>query len=500
MNTRREVLKAGLAGFGLVVGGTYLRWTQAATTPVPLLDAVSAVCHRLGAAGWREMLLDVTGGEFDMLAGDMKAELAKPLSKLNRECPGFGDFAASGNRAIEPGQPDYSLLYHALAAPSVIYRRNGQVLGAFPTLAEIETVENYIYASRKQSLARLRSSFANESLGIVTFALQYRNAPMSVSGAHAQLCFSRTGVARIGELGPHYDARLRAFTGFDNEHPHEFHVVPRRYAAYLAVQRKAGSGGFGPQDLQPGDDQRLFWVPVHKLFSGKQCLTDVHLTLEFDRTMLNDELASFHRFLQYQGLANNWSGPHLEEFPFSIRNERIASLATQPDYGTGVLEPRANTLVEEAWYHDQRLTFPVDPKYSGNEGNLQLSSLFVLPGAQPPKTPGYQEDAEQETGRPAPEYINIRHRVIDGRIDDLNDRPNLMEILRVGGYNAQHYIDYSGDGWIVARSPELAAAGVTHNVPAFCMVGLPDFLPQFGQRELMLWWENEVPEALRAAL
>jgi hypothetical protein len=71
------------------------------------------------------MLLDVTGGQLDILATDLQSELAKPLGSIDRSYPGFGDFAMLGHRAIEPGQPDYSLLYHALAAPSVLTGRNG---------------------------------------------------------------------------------------------------------------------------------------------------------------------------------------------------------------------------------------------------------------------------------------------------------------------------------------------------------------------------------------
>ena len=81
------------------------------------------------------MLLDVTGGELDILAVDLKRELAKPLSRIDRDYPGFGDFVSSADKAIEPGHPDQSLLYHALAAPTVVFDRNGYELRGFPTLA-----------------------------------------------------------------------------------------------------------------------------------------------------------------------------------------------------------------------------------------------------------------------------------------------------------------------------------------------------------------------------
>jgi hypothetical protein len=502
MSTRREFLKAGAVGLGVAWAGTYAQLTTAAPTG-PLIDKVQAVCRRLGAAGWRQMLLDVTGGEFDMLAADLKAELARNLSRINRGYPGFGDFAMAGHRGIEPGQPDYSLLYHALAAPSVVSDRNGAPLKAFATLAEIDAVESYVYAARRVSLNDLRGDIGKQPVAIVTFATQYRNAPMAVNGCHAQLCFSRAGIGRIGNLEPHYDPRLRAFVGSDESHPFDFHVVPRRFSHYLAVQMPidpAAPDRFGPQDRLESDDVRQFWVPLHKLFDGPECLAGMDLQLILTRGMLNDELAAFHRFLDEEGLQNNWTGQHLQQFPFAIRDERIASLSSTGEFGPGVLIPRANTMVEEAHYQGARLTFPVDPRYSGKASNLQLSSLFVLPGGRALTSPQYLHDAEQNTGRSAPEYINIRHRVVNGRVDNLNDRPHLMDILKRGNYEAQHYIDFSGDGWVAAGSVELAKAGIATSKPAFCMIGLPDFLPKLGQRELMLWWNRDVPEALRKAL
>ena len=57
------------------------------------------------------------------------------------------------------------------------------------------------------------------------------------------------------------------------------------------------------------------------------------------------------------------------------------------------------------------LTFPVDGRYMSDPQNNQLSSLQVLPAA-PPGEPEYLDDASQQTQRPAPEYVNIRHRVM----------------------------------------------------------------------------------------
>src|SRR4051812_46850467 len=105
-----------------------------------LIDEVKTVCADLAGHGWADLLgrhgLDIT-------AADLRAELAKGLN-VRREDPGFEDFAAEGHHGIEPGQPARSLLYHALASPNVVGTADGKRLGKFPTLAQLEAVENYV--------------------------------------------------------------------------------------------------------------------------------------------------------------------------------------------------------------------------------------------------------------------------------------------------------------------------------------------------------------------
>jgi hypothetical protein len=110
------------------------------------------------------------------------------------------------------------------------------------------------------------------------------------------------------------------------------------------------------------------------------------------------------------------------------------------------------------------------------------------------------EDAAQTTQRPGPQYVNIRHRVLpNGQIENLNQRPDMEEIMRRGGYQTLHYFDSAGDGWIEAHCPQLEWQ-VDANMPAYCMVALPDFFPLVTQRELMLWWRDKVPKPVRDAL
>ncbi|HEY0035885.1 MAG TPA: hypothetical protein VGB66_04310, partial [Longimicrobium sp.] len=275
--SRRTFLQQMALGAGTVMVSGAWRFDFGAPEGA-LIDAVAAACRRLGPLGWTRMLKDATGGALDIEARDLAGQLAKPL-RVDRSYPGFGDFDTAGTRGIEPGAPDRSLLYHAFASPGVYATRTG-TLGGFPTLAEIEAVENYVYGVRPPTLDQLRARARGNPLGIVVFALQYRNTPNSVHGRHAELCFSRTGMARIGTIGPQYDARTRGFEGVDPARPFEFRVVPQRFAAYVAMKAPGQAGNFGPQDALACDGQLNFWVPLHKLFNGRECIAGTDVVLE----------------------------------------------------------------------------------------------------------------------------------------------------------------------------------------------------------------------------
>jgi hypothetical protein len=86
------------------------------------------------------------------------------------------------------------------------------------------------------------------------------------------------------------------------------------------------AGGFGPQDALADYEDREFWVPLHKLFSGRECIAGLDLQVALSSGLRNDLLASFHRFLESQGFRNNYYGEVLKEYPFTIENSLIAEL------------------------------------------------------------------------------------------------------------------------------------------------------------------------------
>jgi hypothetical protein len=55
---------------------------------------------------------------------------------------------------------------------------------------------------------------------------------------------------------------------------------------------------------------------------------------------------------------------------------------------------------------------------------------------------------------PAPSYVHGRTKVLDGRMHDLNDAPEVVQAMKVGVYEALHYVDFTGEGWIEIDFPE----------------------------------------------
>jgi hypothetical protein len=442
-------------------------------------DAVKKVCLRLGPKGWGGLLkhhgLDIT-------KADLEKELSRELKGIDRTVPGFEDFALEGRRGIEPGIPARSLLYHALASANVVDDAAGHRLKDFPTLAEIEAVENYVFGATPPSVQELRALAANRLLAVAVFALEYRPAHETVHRSHADLCFSRTGVARVGNKSAHYDPARRGFLPLvKGDRPHDIRVLPARYAPFVAVQRHGDVDSFGPMNAQGLDARHDFWVPLHKLFPGRECLRSLELTCTLSAHHVNEKLRRIHVAANLEGgdKAWGWGEPDISKAPFVIR-ETLAELSSDPDHGLGLLLPVAHPLVEEARYKGRVLTFTVP-----RSAELLSSSLYI------------SADGERRKG---PEFVHARHAVTAGGANiNLNDEAAVAQAVHKGNYQAKHYVDHTADGWIEALCPEIAA-DIPRRVPAYSLVTPPDFFFSTDQRELAEWTEQSVRGALRRSL
>lgn len=461
-----------------------------------LINEVKAVCDRLAPLGWRELLWTVTANQTNAnrldisqpTAADLRTELSKMLPVIDRSQPGFEDFSRDGNRGITPGLPARSLLYHAIASPNVLHDATGVKLRGFPTLREIETIENFVFAESARSIQDVLQQAGQNELAVVVFAYEYRPARDTCSRLQADLAFSRTGVSRVGTMPMRYDPERRGFWAEADANPFGIRVCPARYGAFLAVRLRGNKSKFLPMRHQPptdgtnpqGDAALSFWVPVHKLFEGMECLQGLGLKVLFNARHFNEKIRRIHIAL---GEANPPTTP-----PHRFSNG-IAEFENSPDLCQGLLSPVPHArLVEPA---------------TNNDGGFVTYSVPANQSFFGAFEPGVGSDAFGEV-RPAPAYIHARTQVDNGTLIDLGSdpsRPDVRQNVRDGGYDALHYLDFTGDGQIGvvcdALSGQAGIAAGSH--PAYSLVAAPDFFPSAGQREMSEWTTSkEVPASLQA--
>ncbi len=408
---------------------------------MPLISDVEHACTRLAPAGWRDLLMH---HGLDITSTSLREELARPL-QIDRTQAGFEDFSADATRGIEPGRPADSLLFHAFASPNVVTGVNGETLTAFPTAAEIEHILNYVYGATPPTLAALQQRAGEAPLAIAVFAYEYRPYAETVHSRQADLCFSRTGVARVGTANALYNPQQRGFLPFVEGQPNQMRVIPARYGAFIAARHTGQPTRFGPMDAQPIDVDLEFWVPLHKVFDGNECLAGMDLTVQLKNHQINEKIAQIHRRFPDTG----WQEPDILNAPFVI-TEGLCHWANTDEFAPGLLMPDAKkALVELAYYQDRPLSFMMPP----NTGGL----------------------------------VHGRHHLRDdGSIEDLNQREDVDAIVKAGGYRALHYQDAMADGWVRAHCPALELASIA----AYSIIGAPDFFPLCGQRELKRWSSN----------
>ena len=449
-----------------------------------LIDVVKKTIVRLWSedSAW-QVVFAKQGFDFsidDISAMDAATLISHLLGdnlEIDRTVKGFEDFALAGKRMIEPGKPAQSLLYHAFASPNMYYTNdNGDHLTAFPSLFEIDALENFIYALQPLDINALIQEEGPDNVAIAMFSYEYRQALNTTHRKHADMCFSRTGVARVGTDPHKYEPNLRAFTTFLDQESKGMRVTPARYAAFIAVRRHIKDKDLSvlPYMGRDKDDSdvlknRGFWVPIHKLFAGDECLKNQNnLSLSFT---VHHENIKLKKVCEYLKQTKNRD---LEASPYTITEGLVEMLFFSDDGGNRTasvwLSPVPHPLVEEALTaNGERVTIKVPP----DPENEFFAALTLR---------------EVHGARPAPEYVNVRRKLeSNGQITDLNTKPNVAKIVAKGNYNAVMHTDHSCDGWIKAVCPELSLP----SLPAYSLSTAPDFIPFAEQRELIEWGESQ---------
>lgn len=450
-----------------------------------LIDDIERIFARL-APHWTGVFA-AHGLDITLPAPALADELMRPLL-VDRQQPGFEEFVFDGRRGIEPGVPGQSLLYHAFASADV--RPAGAAPHDYPTLDDIDVVENYVYASAKRTLG----DFTNPVLAV--FAYQYRETSLSPHRRHADLSFSRCGVARIGSEEARYNPVARSFDPRPIEGDRGFAAMPARYAAFIAEYR---APTVADQVLRPvaSDAEQTFLFPTHKLFAGNECLfhpdgSAITINpLKFVEYHANDKLRRIHTDTEDNpGVVAPLPIFDLDKPPF-FRDSTTTKFVDLQTHGASVLAtPPAGPIVsvaEQFVAGEREIARFVVPSFNGRNRFWSSLSLSIT-----------------DRGRAAPEYANIRQEIRAGDIVDLNFVPEAGTAaaerfdrkLRDGGYEAAHFVDSTADGYIRVDLP--AALSHLTNFPAFSLVSAVDYFPQVEQVEVAEWIEKltQVPIGL----
>lgn len=438
------------------------------------IDEVKAACARLADIGWQR-LLERHG--LDITKADLATELARELP-VDRHVSGFEDFTLVGKRGVEPGLPAASLLYHALASPNVHPTTSGEPAtsaDAYPTLAELDAVENYIYSLRPFDLA----NFKDVVVGV--FAYEYRPWASTAHGYHADFVYSRTGIARVGTVNEVWNGSERGFRG-DPPGWLGIAVTPARYAAFLCEERRpmAADPIMGRRDERQ-DPHRMFLFPLHKLFAGRACVKGAMITLDFIEYHRNEKLKRVHS----PGGMKVAKDFDINKPPFVRDSKNTDDLVELRKVGASVVVPRP---------HDQ-LVRTAEQKNSAS-GKKEIARFVVPPETKANRFSSSLQLPTNGDARIAPEYVNIRHRVLaDGTgfaIDDMQMLPEkeFNAALKSGKYEAAHFIDDTCDGAVVAVVSGLPRG--RRNFAAYSLVAAPDFLPMADQLEVANWVRRDL--------
>lgn len=504
-----------------------------------LTDPFQKLVQWLKDKKWEDFLLKNTN--LQSINWSDNEKLCEALTSIKKEeYNGFDDFG--GNKLIEPGNPSLSLLYHALASPRV---KDSTILD-YPTIDQLDILENFIYASKKWDDYFVGiNEYAKKNLHLMVLAYEYRPAyktpafdpnhklnyddsmPRKVS-KYAQLVFSRTGIARIGNQNINYDKESRCFTNkpIADTDIKQIAVTPARYGLFLVelveiesnLNDKIKLMNYQNADLKYRRN-RFFIRPIRKIFSDKIG------NVEFAEYHLNEKL---YKLTQFELDGQKFEFPTTADFsaaPFKRINCTNDSGAMLPCHSTDdnlvsltrlgdsvLLSSTPNDLVRFAKQNNKPLYFKVPPKWEENNTSNRRYSAFKVTDKKTKEVNDviWTEFILRERRRTtrfrapknAPLFLNIKYQV------DVNDSithiaNNSSECTIDGGnYNASLFEDSICDGSVSAR---ITFNTVSENekteiqsklrqfgdvFPAFSLVTAPDFFPYSDSNDIRAYYSK----------
>ena len=465
----------------------------------------NALMQWLGSNGWSKYLQDSLGVNLSLTGDALRAELVKDLDAtrlknlMANAASGFDDFA--GMNMIKPGFPAFSLLYHALASPRV---RPANVT-AYPELEQLDALENYIYALAEwDHLKSIYQVGSNDDLVMAVFAYEYRPAFKTPHHEHADMVFSRTGVARVGQHDMHFDRMNRCFTNQPKEGLPVQHsaVVPARYGLFIAKRVKPDqidlmtTGIFKPGDKfdDRNDQQRTFLQPIRKVFNNDALFGDAKINF-----------SEMHRSEKLAKLVEHTDLKFYKDIKPTIRTS--SHLIVQDNKARNVnssflVISKPEPLIRLAKENGQPMYFLVPAMIPGEDG-YSRNRYFTSYNTQEvqdvellvPTENGYQHIPNQyNEPRTQPLFLNITHELdsldSDGYREVLKDA-EFENRLDKGMFHAPLFEDSICEGSVSAQIsfPNSGALQglYAEALPGFSIVTAPDFFPQVDNFDLMTY-------------
>jgi hypothetical protein len=497
MKRRDFISKAALSAFivanlpmdELLASGKQLILVQ--QLPADLQAKFDALVQWMKDKGWLQFLADKLHIHVDPAGAMAQYQDLLTVPAVY----GFDDFA--GKQLLTPGSPQASLLYHMLASPRV--RPDGFLPDQYPTFLELDTLENVIYSLKDYS----RAPFGDMLLAV--FSYEYRPAFKTPHHQHADLVFSRTGIARIGEFPTHYDGPNRCYSNKPENAANSKNVAvtPARYGVFLA--RLVNEDQFSQAArAAKGDDVRKFLLPVRKIFDGDALVQTQGIV--FKEMHVNEKLASLVSFAQTNfgdQPGTNGSLFKLESYPFRIVSGTEEALAGCQAMGSSTLvmpapKPLVRYAIQDGKLACLRVTQNMHTYFSAFETNPVTETIELIDDVSSGGM--HRKPNDYAHPRLAPLFVNVKftfdagptEQAPDFTFDEKKDAKNKIT-HREGALSddAQHplsayytalFVDGICDGCITAdtsnwRGPSLPAALLANCLPAFSIVTAPDFFP-----------------------
>lgn len=443
--------------------------------------------------GWADYLSQAVDVNLNLSGAELRAALIKNISKekltvlRNRVNGGFDDFG--GTSLIKPGFPAYSLLYHALASPRV----RSENFKSYPSLAQIDTLENYIYAlSDWNDLKTVYNVKANADLVLAVFAYEYRPAFKTPHHKQADLVFSRTGIARIGNKPLNFDSSNRCYVNkpAEPQNKNEISVVPARYGLFIAKKVKRNEIELMTTGISKGDanddrrdESETFLYPIRKIFNNDLLINEqaikfreVHKSEKLSKLFLNKKINTLDNMQplvrESKELIEQDDSMRLSESSFLVIS-KMAELIRQAkvrEKGLYFLVPQATDL----------------NRYFTTYSTQGVKDIELLSNGQ-------RSLNQYSAARNQAMFINVTHKISqlnEGYEQLKKDSTNAFEKeINDGGYYAPLFEDSICDGRVEVDMSLLnlkALNGIARKcLPAFSIVTAPDFFPQVDPFDLV---------------